>query len=180
MSLLKIILGSIVALAIGFIVVGLFLPREVYVARDTVIKAPPEAVFAYLNSPKKFNEWSPWAKRDPKTEYLFTGPDKGVGAKMAWKSNNKEVGTGTQEIVASMPGKKVRVKLDFGDMGNGYAAYTLTPEQGGTKIVWDFETDLGGNIIAKYFGLMFDKWIGTDYEAGLASLKTLVEKQSGG
>ncbi len=33
-------------------------------------------------------------------------------------------------------------------------------------------------IIARYFGLMFDAWVGADYEQGLANLKRLVEQGS--
>ena len=45
----------------------------------------------------------------------------------------------------------------------------------GTKITWGFDSDLGMNPIARWMGLMFDSWIGADYETGLANLKNLVE-----
>jgi len=48
-------------------------------------------------------------------------------------------------------------------------------------VTWGFDTDvtegqnLFGSLMARYFGLLFDRWIGTDYEIGLANLKTLAE-----
>jgi uncharacterized protein YndB with AHSA1/START domain len=177
MKLVRNSLVGLAVLAVAVVVVAFMLPRVVTVERGTVIAAPPEKVFVHVNSLRRFNEWSPWYERDPAMEQSFEGPEEGVGAKMSWKSDNPDVGSGRQEIVDSVPNERVRVALDFGDMGNGTAGYTLTPEGDGTKIVWDFRTDLGNNPVARYFGLMFDKWIGADYEKGLARLKVLVESQ---
>ncbi len=50
-----------------------------------------------------------------------------------------------------------------------------------TELNWGFDTDvtrgqgLFGSIMARYFGLFFDRWLGTDYEQGLANLKRLAE-----
>ena len=64
-----------------------------------------------------------------------------------------------------------------GAQGTAVAGFTLEPEGEGTKVTWGFEADLGYNPVTRYMGLMFDSWIGADYEAGLASLKALVEGQ---
>ena len=73
------------------------------------------------------------------------------------------------------PDSKVETALDFGDQGTATATFDLEPEGSETKVTWGFSTDLGFNPVARYFGLMFDSWIGADYEAGLANLKALVE-----
>ena len=39
-----------------------------------------------LNSYQRFNAWSPWHGRDPKTVYTFEGPAEGVSAGMCWSS----------------------------------------------------------------------------------------------
>ena len=171
----KFIAGILGAIAL-FIIVGLFLPREVSVSREALINAPPEKVFAYINDLKKFNEWSPWAKRDPNMKQTFSGPASGVGQKVAWSSDHDQVGSGTQEIVESAAPSLVRTKLDFGDMGSADASFNLEGLDGGSRITWGFTTDLGGNPMMRWMGLMFDSWIGADYEAGLAALKELAEK----
>lgn len=177
MRLVRNALVGMAVLAMSAVAVAFFLPRVVTVERSTMISAPAEKVFPFVNNLHRANEWSPWAERDPAMKQTFEGPDEGVGAKMSWTSDDPNVGSGTQEIVESAPNERVRVALDFGDMGNGTAGFTLTPDGDGTKVVWDFRTDLGNNPVARYFGLMFDTWIGADYEKGLAKLKSQVESQ---
>ena len=63
-------------------------------------------------------------------------------------------------------------------MGNATATYRLTPAGAGTKVTWGFNTDVGANPFMRWMGLMFDRWVGADYEDGLGRLKKLVE--SGG
>jgi len=42
-------------------------------------------------------------------------------------------------------------------------------------VKWGFATDMGMNPIARWMGLMMDRWVGADYQKGLARLKDLVE-----
>ena len=60
-------------------------------------------------------------------------------------------------------------------MGRAIASWDLVPSETGTRATWGFRSDLKG-IPAKWFGLMFDRWIGPDYEKGLAKLKTVAEQ----
>jgi len=170
----RLILG-IALLLLLLVIVAFALPRHITVARSMVINAPESDVFPYVNSLKRFNEWSPWAARDPETKYVFSGPEEGVGAHMEWRSNNSDVGSGVQEIIESQPNSLVRVSLDFGDMGKANASYQLQPSAAGTRIVWVFDTNVGNNPVQRWMGLLFDRWVGQDYEAGLERLKNLVE-----
>jgi hypothetical protein len=47
-----------------------------------------------------------------------------------------------------------------------------------TKVSWTNEGDFGTNPALRYLGLFMDNIIGPDFEAGLASLKILVEKRA--
>ena len=167
-------LTVVVALAIAYI-----LPGQVRVERETVINAPPADVFELVNGFESFNQWSPWYERDPDGDYKIEGPANGVGARMIWASDHPEVGEGSQEIIESVEDKLVRTKLDFGEMGNANAFFEIEPTGEYTKLVWGFDSDLGLNPVSRYFGLMFDRWIGSDYEHGLAKLKTLAEQRNG-
>lgn len=155
--------------------VAFALPQHITVARSKIINAPESDVFPYVNSLKRFNEWSPWAAHDPETEYVFSGPDEGKGAQMQWRSGNPDVGSGVQEIVESQPNALVRVRLEFSGIGKASAAYRLEPSGAGTRVVWVFDTDVGNNPLQRWMGLMFEFWIGQDYEDGLERLKKLVE-----
>lgn len=176
MKLIKRILLGLIILAVVLIAVGLVLPRQVHVERSTVIDTPQTTVFTVVNGFKLFNEWSPWAEIDPdNTQYTFSGPDHGVGARMEWTSPNPEVGAGSQEIIASQPYDRVTIALDFGTRGTATSYYLLQPEGTGTKITWGFDSDVGYNLFMRYLGLIFDSLLGPDYEKGLASLKILAE-----
>jgi len=175
MSVLKKILLGLAVLAALLVLIGLFLPSSAQVERSTTIDAPPATVFALVDGFRSFNKWSPWAERDPATEYAFEGPDSGVGAKMSWSSQNPQVGAGYQQIMVSEPYSLVQSHLDFGSQGTAEAFFRLEPADAGTTITWGFDTDFGLNLVSRYMGLMFDKWIGADYEAGLASLRKLAE-----
>ena len=172
--IIRLLLG-ISLLVMLLVVVAFSLPQQITVARSMVINAPEADVFAYLNNYRRFNEWSPWAARDPEAKYVFSGPEEGKGARMEWSSDNPEVGSGAQEIVESQPGALVRVSLDFGDMGKGGATFQLEPSGAGTRVIWAFNTDVGNNPMRRWMGLMFDRWIGADYEEGLERLKKVVE-----
>jgi len=160
------------------IIAGAYLvPSDVHVERTVAINAPPEAIFPYINDYRAFNQWSPWADRDPDAVYEFSGPPAGVGATMSW-SGNDQVGTGTQQITASTFPSHLETSLDFDDQGVATAFFDLTPTDEGTDVTWGFDTDMGMNPIARYMGLMMDSWVGADYEQGLMNLRDLVEDQT--
>ena len=177
MKFLKWLLIVLLGLVLLLVVVALFLPKQVKVDRAISIDAPPYVVYGLLDNYRRFNEWSPWAKLDPKTEYEFSGPDSGVGAKMTWKSDHPHVGSGYQEITEAVINQRIKNHLDFGENGNGDAAFILKPEGEGTHVTWDFETYFGNDLIGRYVGLFMDKMLGPIYEEGLASLKTLAESE---
>ncbi|HEX6928630.1 MAG TPA: SRPBCC family protein [Gammaproteobacteria bacterium] len=174
MKAVKRVLLGLAVLAIVIAGVGLMLPRQVVVERSTRIDAPAATVFALVNGFTHFNAFSPWADLDPDTAYTYAGPRHGVGASMKWRSENPHVGNGRQEVIESVPHEQVVCALEF-DGRRALASFWLKPEGGSTLVTWRFETDLGNDIIGRWFGLLFDRMIGADYEKGLASLKALAE-----
>ena len=164
-----------------FLSVGLFLPRNVHVERSIEIDRPASTVFVLLNSYRTFASWSPWAARDPDARYEFSGPESGVGARLSWSGDPRLVGSGWQEITESRPYSLIRTRLDFDQQGAAESYFQLDETSSGVRVTWGFDTDLTegqgflGGYLAKYFGLLFDKWIGTDYEQGLAGLKVFTE-----
>jgi hypothetical protein len=94
---------------------------------------------------------------------------------MSWKGNS-EVGTGSQTITAIEPDKRVAIDLTFGDMDASKVEMLLALEGGGTRVTWTLESQFGYDLAGRYFGLLMDKFVGADYEKGLAQLKALIEK----
>jgi hypothetical protein len=176
--MLRNVLIGLVALVVLIVGVGYLIPGRVEVSRTVTIDAPAEVIFPYINDYRRFNEWSPWADRDPDAVYTFEGPDAGVGARMSWQGG-ESVGAGSQEITLSEFPTRLETHLDFEGEGFADAYFTLVPaEGGGTDVTWGFTTHMGPNPIAHYLGLMMDGWVGADYEAGLENLRVLVEAET--
>jgi uncharacterized protein YndB with AHSA1/START domain len=176
---LKAIVWILAALVVIFVGGGYLLPNEVSLQRQTVINAPPDKVFELVSGYKRFNEWSPWAGLDPKAVYTFEGPETGVGAKMNWASNDPNVGSGSQTITEHVPNSHVAVDLDFGAMGKSQAYWDLKPKGTGTSATWGFKMKLDG-MMDRWFGQLMDRFVGPDYEKGLARVKSLAEKEAAG
>ncbi len=170
---------ALLAVAVG---AAYLLPREVTVAREIVIDAPPDRIFPYLNSLHKAKEWSPWTGLDPKAkiEVNYAGPDSGVGSRMTWSSDDPRIGTGSQEIMASVPDQRVETALSFDDMGVSTSWLVLKPEGSGTRVTWGLQVDTGTSPDGRYKGLMIDRSVGPVFEKGLANLKATVETAQAG
>jgi uncharacterized protein YndB with AHSA1/START domain len=144
------------------------------VQRSIEIAAPPAAVFAIVSDLRRFHEFSPWAELDPNISYSFEGPPSGVGQKMTWRSANPAVGTGSQTITELVENRRVALALDFGEMGEASASFEISPVGANTAVTWGFKSALA-NPVERWTGLLFDRWIGADYEKGLAKLKRVAE-----
>ncbi|MEN7550445.1 SRPBCC family protein [Rapidithrix thailandica] len=169
MKVLKIILIIVVILAAVYV----FLPGSSHVERSVMINSQPEKVYTVVNNMHRFNDWSPWAKIDPNTQYEFEGPESGEGAKMSWTSDHNEVGNGSQWIEKSVPNKEVVTMLTFDEGDPAKAKFLLEPTDEGTKVTWAFDAELTGFM--KIIGLGMDGFLGPMYEEGLNNLKNLVE-----
>ena len=175
MKVLKALFIVALAIVATFALIGVFLPKVATVERSTTIAATPETVYALVDGFKRFNEWSPWASLDPATKYAYSGPERGVGARMEWSSDNPDVGNGSQEIIAAEPGRSVTSTLDLGMDTPTTTTMVLAPEGTGTRATWTLKSDFSGSLVGRYFGLALDGMVGPDYEKGLAKLKALAE-----
>jgi Tfp pilus assembly protein PilV len=54
-------------------------------------------------------------------------------------------------------------------------ALTIASAAGNARVTWTNEGDLGRNPMGCWFGLMMDRCVGADFNAGLANLKRLAE-----
>lgn len=170
------IFGIIVIVAVAiFFVAGMFMPNTAHVERSIVIDASPESIFEELNTTQRFNNWSPWAQIDPNTEYVYEGPESGIGAKMSWTSDHQDVGDGAQWIIESKENQKVVTQLEFGDFeGDFKGSFIIEPNGDKTNVVWAYDADVT-NLIGKFFNPLMEGMLGPVYEQGLANLKNFVE-----
>lgn len=171
----------LLTLALLVLAGAMLLPANVHVERNITIERPPSVIYGLLNDFRHFQAWSPWAERDPNARYDYSGPERGVGARVAWDGDPRQVGTGWQEIRESQPYSMIRTHLDFGPQGKADAYYDIRPVGQATRVEWGFDTDVTQDrgffdaVFGKYMGLLLDRWIGADYEEGLNRLKQYAE-----
>lgn len=179
MKVARAILVGLAGLIAILVVIGLFLPSSVHVERSVEIKAPATTVYGIVSDFGRFNEWSPWYELDPDATYTISTPASGEGATFAWASEDPSVGSGSQQITELVENRRVVVALDFGPQGTATATHAIEAlDDGKTRVTWSMDTDFGFDLIGRYIGLMFETWVGNDYEKGLARLKTLAEKEA--
>jgi uncharacterized protein YndB with AHSA1/START domain len=162
---------AVIAALAAFLIFVAVQPASGTVTRSAVLPASPEAIYPHINSLKKWDAWSPWAKLDPKAKNTFEGPEAGPGSAMSWDGNN-DVGAGKMTVVESDPNKRVKLKLDFLKpfASTSFAEFTLQPEAPGTRVTWTMsgERSFLARIMCTIFGA--DKMVGGMFEKGLASL----------
>lgn len=151
-------------------------PDSFRISRSTVIDAPPQTVFAILNNVRRGIDWSPFERTDPAMKRVFTGPEKGVGATLAW-DGDRQAGTGSIRIVESVPYSHIALALDMVRpmKASNRVTFTLEPVAGGTRLTWAMEGPM--NFVGKAFSLVCnsEKMIGGTFETGLSDLKKLAE-----
>lgn len=174
--MLEIIVIVVAIAVIAFLVVVAKQPSDFRITRTGTMAAPASAVFAQVNDLQKWDAWSPWAKLDPNAKNSFEGPTSGTGAIMRWAGNNK-VGEGSMTITESNPDDFIRFKLEFLKpfAATNTAEFTFKSEGDQTTVTWSMTGT--NNFMGKAMGLIMncDKMVGSQFEQGLASLKSVVE-----
>ncbi|MGH8506881.1 MAG: SRPBCC family protein [Stenotrophobium sp.] len=168
---------GVAILLVLLIIGGFMLPDATHIERKIIINAKPAAIFTEINSVRELHRWSPWSQLDPDAVTKYSGPTTGVGSRMEW-TGNAAIGSGSQEIIESVPDQRVKTQLVF----SGYdhpasSTFQLKPVANGTEVIWMYDTSMGYDLVSRYFGLMLDRWLGKDYEKGLVTLTHLVENE---
>jgi hypothetical protein len=146
------------------------------VERSISVSASPAAAFAQVNDFHKWVAWNPWGKMDPAMKETYDGAPSGVGASYSW-SGNKNVGTGRMTLTESRPFEQIKIRLEFLKpfAATNTAEFTFKPDGNQTIVTWSMSGK--SNFICKLMGLFMsmDKMIGSQFEKGLADLKTAAE-----
>ncbi len=172
--LIKIVAGLATFIAL-LALIGMVLPKNFRIERSIVIAAPAGKIYPLIADPHMWPKWGVWNQRDPNMKMDFSGSASGAGAKWSWQS--KSEGNGAMEFTAADPDKRIAYQLTFADFGMvSSGALTLAPSGAGTTVSWTNAGEFGGNPFMRYFGLMMDRMVGKDFDAGLNNLKQLAEK----
>lgn len=174
----KILLGVVLLLGLVLIYAGVK-PGDYFIKREIVLNRKADAIYPYLVSMKKADEWMPWKESDPQVKNTYSGPEEGVGATSSWESTG-QMGTGKAEVIDAVLNEKVTTKISYTkpmEM-NQISEFVLTPQGDSTKMEWNVK---GHNnylfrLIALVMCMDADKYVGSKFEKGLNNLKALVEK----
>lgn len=170
----KVLIGLAVSV-VGVIAAALLKSPDFRVERSITIDAPPEAVFVWFNSHKKFNEFNPWLKMDPDAKVEYAGPETGVGAISTW--DGKLTGKGKATITESKPNELVRLRMDWQEPMEGVSTvdYLFKTEGGKTTVTWAMYGSNDG-LLTKVVSLFMDceSMCGPEFEKGLADVAKLV------
>jgi hypothetical protein len=175
--MIKKIIVTIIVLIVALLAFAATRPNAFRVQRTARINAAPDRIYANLEDFHRWTAWSPWEKMDPAMRRTHSGAPKGVGAVYEWEGNSK-VGKGRMEIVKASTPTELTVKLDFLKPfeTHNFAEFTLRPVGASTDVTWSM---FGPSpFVSKVMGIFFDmdRMVGTDFENGLANLKTVAEQ----
>lgn len=146
------------------------------VARSTEIAAPADTVFGLINNFHEWRHWSPWEGLDPDLNRDYSGPSDGPGATYEWRGNRK-AGAGRMTISDSAPSQSVDVDLEFFKpmAQNNQVRFDIVPSGDGVQVTWTMSGVTTGFFALVSKVIPTDKFVGKDFEKGLAALKTRAE-----
>jgi hypothetical protein len=171
----KILIGLVVFL-IALVVVVALQPSEFRVARTATIAAPAPVVFAQVNDFHNWDAWSPWAKLDPAMTQAYQGAPAGPGAVYTW-AGNRDVGEGRMTITESRPNELIRIKLEFQKpfASTNTAQFAFKPDGNATAVTWSMVGRKTFLTKAIFLFVSMDQLLGSEFDKGLAQLKSVAE-----
>jgi uncharacterized protein YndB with AHSA1/START domain len=173
--MLKKILILLALFIIGFIGAALLKSPDFRVERSITVAVPPEAVFVWFNSHRKFNEFNPWLKMDPGAKVEYLGPETGFGSASTWEGG--KTGKGRATIIESRPNELIRLRMDWMEPMEGVSTvdYLFKSDGGKTTVTWAMYGRNEG-LLARMISLVMDceTMCGPEFEKGLADMAKLV------
>ena len=163
-------------LVAGLLVYAATRPDRFRVERSAEINAAPEKIFPLIAELQAWQSWSPWEGLDPELKRSYSGASGGVGAVYAWEGN-RSVGQGRMEITESVQPSRITLKLEFLKPFEAHNAAEFALERHGatTRVTWAMHGP--SPFMSKLMGIVInmDRMIGTQFERGLARLKSVAE-----
>ena len=176
------LLGLLLVVAVlilgAFAVMIQYEPSEYRYEYSVVIDAPSSTIFSLINDLKEHEGWSPWIEKDPKAVLTYTATTTGEGASVRWKGQT--IGEGSQQIVASIEDKEVKLKLLFKAPyeDEAEASWWLDEVDDGVMVTWSIWGN--ANFTRKAMDKIFDfeAMLGDDFNRGLRNIKKIAEQRA--
>lgn len=170
---IRVLAGVMVTLVL-VVCAGFFLPADYRAERSIHIAAPPDRVWALIEDPRQWSRWTAWNRRDPAMTMVYSGATAGVGAVWQWQSRSE--GNGRMAFVGADAGRRLDYRLEFEGFDQpSFGSLALAPDGQGVKLTWSMHGTMDANPVDRWFGVLMDRMVGPDFEAGLNELKRLAE-----
>lgn len=176
MTRLRNIFLGIAALILLVFICSLFFGRTFIVSRSVRVHAAPSAIFPYINSPARWDEWMAWGAPDSNYTYVYQGPPYGRYAKKIMKGPLVDI---TFKIQQSRKDSSIRYQIYTTDGEFSTDGDILIQPQGPgeTEVIWIDSGDVGYNMFARFSLKSVTARQGQDMEQSLQRLKELAESK---
>lgn len=180
MKFIKGLFITLLALVVVYFLFAFFLPNATHVERSVTINSSKSEVWNQINDFEKWQNWSPWMKKDPTIKNTFSGELGAIGSTMSWTSDSS--GVGEMKILETISEQSLKASLTFKEPWESYSEnlLTLSESNGETTLTWSdhMEIPLIARPIMYFMGInqnKMDEMMGPDFENGLATIKELAE-----
>ena len=167
----------LIAAIVGVLLLFQQMLSRSYEFQQTVkIERPAAEIFPYLNSLKKWPQWSHQfnVEKIPNLVIKYNGTDKGVGAAQTW---TEERGEGDLWITESTPNESLTYKNTFLNFPEATSTFTLEPDgENKTVVTWHSAGQLPSTPLYGLGALLISGQMEYAYEKSLNELKALVEQ----
>ena len=179
---MRILVGIIIALGgiiVLLLIIGLFVKKDYSVAKEVIVNKSKSVVFDYLRFLKNQNKFSVWATMDPNMKTEYRGTDGTEGFISAWRSENRKVGKGEQEILKIVNGERIDYEIRFIKpfVSTSWANMIVaSANENQTRVHWEFTGKMKYPTNLTLLFMNMEKMVGNDLEKGLQNLKAIMDK----
>jgi len=173
MKYLKRIGYLLIAFLILFIVLGIFMPKNIDINVAREIDTPVPVVFNIVNDLSTQETWNPWLMTDEAMEMTFSDQKTGPGASYSWISEKS--GTGSQTITNTIANQRIDMDVVFDDNEASNTPFTFENTEDGVKVTWAFQGKF--SFPTNIMGPFFKRAIRSSYKKGLKSLESLANER---
>ena len=167
-------LVAVLLVALLGALVGVFLPSYRSVSHSMETNRPINVAFDMLNGFQRFNDWNTMRLIDPNVKLTLSGPESGVGARLDFVSADPTIGSGSWELIESVPGEKIVYRVIDESIGTDKTMRFTFERTGRTgrnvEITQRYRVEYGWNLIGRYAGLYVSSGAGKRVQNGLRLL----------
>ena len=159
------VFGGIATVLVVFMLIGFLLPGTWSAEASIQIEADPMEVFPFLNDLSRWDTWTNWGD----IESELSDPSLSVGASRSW--DDPQLGSGSVTITSSGSPSFVRYEVVIEGGSSVSGELRIEALQGGSRVTWREEGDLGGNPLMGYVARRMPESQGAQLAEGLERLR---------